>query len=65
VVAYTDGLVERRGEGIDVGMKRLARTAGDPYPTLDDLLAALTSNADSDGPDDDIAILAFRWMPSG
>ncbi len=65
VVAFTDGLVERRGEGIDVGMERLARTAGDPYPALDDLLASLTSTVDSEGPDDDIAILAFRWTPSG
>ncbi len=61
LVAYTDGLVERRGESIDVGMKRLALAAATTNATLDDLLSTITSTLDSDGPDDDIAMLAFRW----
>jgi serine phosphatase RsbU (regulator of sigma subunit) len=61
LVAYTDGLVERRGEIIDIGMERLARTAAGSSPTLDDLLTVLISTLGSDGPDDDVAILAFRW----
>ena len=28
LIAYTDGLVERRGEMLDVGMKRLQTAAG-------------------------------------
>jgi PAS domain S-box-containing protein len=45
VVLYTDGLVERRGESLDVGLERLADAAGDgpvqPGPLRDHLLAAL------------------------
>lgn len=60
LVAYTDGLVERRGESIDVGLGRLAVAAATTTATLDDLLSTITSTLNSDGPDDDIAILAFR-----
>src|SRR4051794_41851473 len=28
IVLYTDGLVERRGEGVDTGLKRLVTAAG-------------------------------------
>ena len=65
LVAFTDGLVERRGESIDVGLARLARAATDTYTTLDGLLSTITSTLDSEGPDDDIAILAFRWRGPG
>jgi PAS domain S-box-containing protein len=45
VVLYTDGLVERRGESLDVGLERLADATGDgpvqPGPLRDHLLAAL------------------------
>jgi PAS domain S-box-containing protein len=45
VVLYTDGLVERRGESLDVGLDRLADAAGDgpaqPGPLRDHLVAAL------------------------
>jgi serine phosphatase RsbU (regulator of sigma subunit) len=61
LVAFTDGLVERRGESIDVGMKRLMHAAADPVPTIDDLLTNLISTLGTAGSDDDIAILAFRW----
>lgn len=64
LVAFTDGLVERRGQGIDVGMDRLARTVADSAATLDDLLSTVTA-ANEGGTDDDIAILAFRWTPPG
>ena len=65
LIAYTDGLVERRGESIDVGLERLALAAATTTTTLDDLLSTITSTLNSDGPDDDIAILAFRWtLPS-
>jgi serine phosphatase RsbU (regulator of sigma subunit) len=59
--SYTDGLVERRGEDLAVGMDRLARTvtesAAKPLPLLvSDVLASMR---DDEAPDD-IAVLALR-----
>jgi serine phosphatase RsbU (regulator of sigma subunit) len=45
VVLYTDGLIERRGESLDVGLERLARAAAagpeEPGQLRDHILAAL------------------------
>ncbi|HWE34487.1 MAG TPA: SpoIIE family protein phosphatase [Solirubrobacteraceae bacterium] len=45
LVLYTDGLIERRGEPIDVGLRRLAEAAADgpdaPHALRDHLLARL------------------------
>jgi serine phosphatase RsbU (regulator of sigma subunit) len=60
-VAFTDGLVERRGESIDVGKGRMARAATGPYRPVDDLLSRLTDTLEREGPRDDVAVLAFRW----
>jgi serine phosphatase RsbU (regulator of sigma subunit) len=61
LVAFTDGLVERRGEEIDVGMQRLAETVpplvGPPLDTfVSDVLGAMRD----DDTVDDIAVLALR-----
>ncbi|RNL78982.1 serine/threonine-protein phosphatase [Nocardioides marmorisolisilvae] len=61
---FTDGLVERRGEGIDTGLQRLADTmtpvSGSPVEEMvDHALQKLRSPNASD----DIAILAIRWEP--
>jgi serine phosphatase RsbU (regulator of sigma subunit) len=61
LVVYTDGLVERRGEVIDVGLQRLRETAGRAHTSLDDLLEDLARNLPPDGPADDTAILGMRW----
>jgi serine phosphatase RsbU (regulator of sigma subunit) len=61
LVAYTDGLVERRGELLDVGLDRLARAATRRAPDLDGLVASLISEVTGPDSDDDIALLAFRW----
>jgi serine phosphatase RsbU (regulator of sigma subunit) len=49
VVLYTDGLVERRGESLDVGLDRLADAActgpDEPGPLRDHILAALLEPA--------------------
>lgn len=62
VLAFTDGLVERRGEAIDVGLDRLRETAAKgPRPLarlLDDIVDELTPH----GSDDDTAILGLRWQ---
>ena len=62
LLAYTDGLVERRDESIDDGLDRLARAvdaldAADPEDLLESLLDQLNPPGH-----DDIAILAFTWV---
>ncbi|MFK0171241.1 SpoIIE family protein phosphatase [Streptomyces sp. NPDC090306] len=61
LLMYTDGLVERRGEDIDVSLDRLTRlrlNPRDPLETiLDEALAQLTGGRAAE---DDIALLAVR-----
>jgi serine phosphatase RsbU (regulator of sigma subunit) len=61
LLAFTDGLVERRGEVLDVGLARLRDAASRVYPSVDHLLDELAENLASDGPSDDIAILGIKW----
>jgi len=61
MLAFTDGLVERRGESLDVGLERLSRAASVASPDLDGLLSAILAELVPDGSVDDIAVLAFRW----
>jgi serine phosphatase RsbU (regulator of sigma subunit) len=61
-VAFTDGLVERRGEGIDAGLQRLADAAAVPAPTLEALLDDVVARVVLAETTDDVAILAFRWV---
>jgi serine phosphatase RsbU (regulator of sigma subunit) len=60
VILYTDGLVERRGESLDVGLDRLRKASvglsGMRVPELcDELLQRLGGHRD-----DDVALLALR-----
>ncbi|WP_261398649.1 SpoIIE family protein phosphatase [Streptomyces misionensis] len=63
LLLYTDGLVERPGEGLDVGLARLAEAArahGDGgWDSLDALLAAMVA----DERRDDVCVLDIR-MPA-
>ena len=62
LVAFTDGLVERRSEPLDVGLDRLRRLAETQPRALEDLLTALVTALPVDGGhEDDTAILAVRW----
>lgn len=66
LLLYTDGLIERRGEGLDRGLNRLrqhaAALAGRHVNVMcDELRAGLSAEADSD---DDIALIALR-LPTG
>ncbi len=66
LVAFTDGLVERRGESIDIGLERLIQAATAPALTVEDLITRLTATLGPAGSDDDVAVLAFRWTsPTG
>lgn len=60
LVAYTDGLVERRGEDIDLSLHRL-RTTVEALPTagLEEFLGSVLVAMDGAG-DDDVAVLAVR-----
>jgi phosphoserine phosphatase RsbU/P len=59
LVAYTDGLIERRGKSLDDGLDLLCRVAhpGDPEQLCFELMDALVG---SETPQDDIAVLALR-----
>lgn len=62
LLAFTDGLVERRGEAIDTGLDRLRTLAagadGQPLePFLDHVLQALTAGAGTD----DTVLVGLRW----
>jgi serine phosphatase RsbU (regulator of sigma subunit) len=61
LLAFTDGLVERSEESIEVGLDRLARAATVSDLSLEDLLSSIVSRLSHDGPSDDIAILAIKW----
>ncbi len=60
LLAYTDGLVERRGENIADGFERLCTAstrAGQLDDLLDDILHALVPGGSSD----DVVVLGIRW----
>ncbi len=61
LLAFTDGLVERRGESIDTGLARLQHAATASQCDLDDLLDKLLEEL-RDGGDDDTAIAGLRWL---
>jgi len=61
LVAFTDGLVERRGEMLDTGLARLRAAASGQQAPLADLLAKLVHDLAFEGHFDDTAILGVRW----
>lgn len=60
VVMYTDGLVERPDEPIDVSLARLAGDVADDQGDVAGLSARLVERRLSENATDDIAVLAFR-----
>jgi serine phosphatase RsbU (regulator of sigma subunit) len=62
LLAFTDGVVERRGESIDTGLQRLRDEAAGPRRSLEELLDHLVASLVPDGADDDIVMLAIRWQ---
>ncbi len=61
LVAFTDGLVERRGRVIDSGLDQLREAASTDGQPLAQLLSDVVSKLTPQGSDDDIAILGLRW----
>jgi serine phosphatase RsbU (regulator of sigma subunit) len=63
LVAFTDGLVERRGETIDEGMERLRDIASADAGSADELMTRLVEVLLSGRSEDDTAALAIHWQP--
>jgi anti-sigma regulatory factor (Ser/Thr protein kinase) len=62
VFLFTDGLVETRGESIDVGLERL-REAASGFADVDALCAAIAERLVPNAPRDDVAFIAARVPP--
>ncbi|MFL6105657.1 MAG: PP2C family protein-serine/threonine phosphatase [Marmoricola sp.] len=61
---FTDGLVERRGEDIDVGMQRLADTMTPVSASpVEEMVSHALRKLRPPTASDDIAVLAIRWDP--
>lgn len=60
IVLYSDGLVERRGELLDVGLQRLADAAGRAPNDLEAFCDYIIDSLVGSSHDDDIAVLALR-----
>jgi anti-sigma regulatory factor (Ser/Thr protein kinase) len=66
LLLYTDGLIERRQESIDIGFERLAAAArGIGDGPLADALFSIVRQAIPEGCDDDAAVLGIRWGHDG
>jgi PAS domain S-box-containing protein len=64
VLLYTDGLVERREQGLDEGIQLLRDTLADLADLpLDDLCDELLARMLSERAEDDVAIVALRLFP--
>jgi serine phosphatase RsbU (regulator of sigma subunit) len=62
LITFTDGLVERRGEMLDVGLARLRAAATKGSLDLEDLLSELAQGLASEDHHDDTAIVGIRWQ---
>jgi anti-sigma regulatory factor (Ser/Thr protein kinase) len=60
LVLYTDGLIESRGQDIDVGVSRLCRALAGPAASLDVLCDTVLGDLLSERPADDVALLVAR-----
>ncbi|HEY7892157.1 MAG TPA: SpoIIE family protein phosphatase [Solirubrobacteraceae bacterium] len=66
MLLYTDGLVERRGENLDVGLEHLREVLGSAPADLEDLCSHILVGASAQGAiQDDVALLAVRRLPVG
>lgn len=61
LLAFTDGLVERRNESIDQGLARLCAVATANHSALQDLLTRVLVELHDRPPEDDTAIVGVRW----
>jgi PAS domain S-box-containing protein len=65
LLLYTDGLIERRGESLDVGLERLATAVRDAPEKLEEVADHLLDRLlGGTSPDDDVALLVARLLPA-
>lgn len=62
LLAFTDGLVERRGELLDIGLERLRQAATSEDGGPGSLLARVIADLIPKGSDDDTALLGLTWL---
>ncbi len=62
LIGFTDGLVERRGEHLDIGLERLRRAALGSVGPIEGVLDYLATQLIPDGATDDLVILGLRWQ---
>ena len=62
LLAYTDGLVERRGELLDTGMERLRALVSAGQGGSEELLDAVAGSLAGEVVTDDVALLALHWI---
>ncbi|HEX3565896.1 MAG TPA: PP2C family protein-serine/threonine phosphatase, partial [Acidimicrobiales bacterium] len=62
LLAFTDGLVERRGEHLDVGLERLRQSAMSEDGGPESMLARVITDLMPNGSDDDTALLGLTWL---
>lgn len=62
LIAFTDGLVENRTEGLDVRLGKLEQVMRGASGPLDDLLIRAIGELTGGKSEDDIAMLGLRWM---
>jgi Stage II sporulation protein E (SpoIIE) len=60
IVAFTDGLVEKRTQSLDTGLSQLARAAAGTPSGPDDLIDQVLERLSSGDQEDDIAVLAVH-----
>jgi anti-sigma regulatory factor (Ser/Thr protein kinase) len=65
LLLYTDGLVERRGESIDVGLARLKSSTNGGTAPAEELVQRVVGSLVAGEPDDDVAVLAARLVVPG
>lgn len=61
MIAFTDGLIERRVEPLDAGLDRLRRAAGSGDGALGELLERLLAEVREPSAEDDTVIVGVRW----
>jgi len=64
LIAFTDGLFERRDEPIDEGLERLRLAASRPAQSLEHLLNVLIDTQIGPNAFDDAAVVGVRWTRS-
>lgn len=60
LVLFTDGLIERRAEPLDIGYRRLEHQLARSFPAAEDLADATLRQLPPDGHDDDVCVLVLQ-----